>query len=280
MGADIAGLLRSHALGLKTDWGQHFLTDPTVIRDLLKAGDVQPGDHILEIGAGIGVLTKALLQIGARVTAIEVDKRWAPLMEEYLAEIPSPPQGGQGTGGGIPGLRLILGNALKVPFPDGPYKIVANIPYLISGKLLRTTLLHRNRPRSITILVQREVAEKVCDPEKGGMLSILVKLFGDPRVVRRVPPGAFLPPPKVESAILHIDCLPTPRADAKTADRVLELASHAFSKKRKMLRASLGKFHGAVERLSALGIAPERRPETLSIEEWIAVAKAWGKDEH
>ena len=265
LGGDIAGLLRSHKLGLKTDWGQHFLVDQSVIRDLLKAGNVTRGECVLEIGAGIGVLTKALLDAGANVTAIEVDRRWVPLLREYTETDEKDPR-----------LTLTLGSALKIPFPATPYKIIANIPYLITGKLIRRSLLHvKNRPRGITLLVQREVAQKVCDAEKGGMLSILVKLFGDPRIVRKVPPGAFLPPPRVESAILHIDCLPTPRADALTIDRVLELASHAFGKKRKMLRASLGRFHGALERMKAAGIDPQRRPETLSIEEWIALARSW-----
>lgn len=265
LAGDISGLLKRHGLRLNTDWGQHFLVDDSVIRDLLKAGAVRPGERVLEIGAGIGALTKALLGTGANVTAIEVDRRWVPLLREYTETEEDDPR-----------LTLILGNALKVPFPEEPYVIVANIPYLITGKLIRRTLLHAgNRPRSMTLLVQREVAEKVCDAEKGGMLSILVKLFGDARIVRRVPPGAFNPPPRVESSILHIACLPEPRADERTIDRVLELASHAFGKKRKMLRASLGKFHGAMERLQAAGIDPQRRPETLSIDEWIALARAW-----
>lgn len=264
LAADISRLLKTHDLRLNTDWGQHFLTSEPVIKDMLKAGDVRPGDRVVEVGAGIGVLTKFLLEAGANVTAIEVDRRWIPLLREYVGDTKN--------------LDIVLGNALKVPFPDEPYKIVANIPYLITSRLIRQTLLHtKRRPSSLTLLVQREVAQKVCDAEKGGMLTILVRLFGNARIVRNVPPGSFVPPPRVDSAILHIACLPQPRADTLTIDRVLELASHAFGKKRKMLRASLGKFHGALERLEAAAIAPERRPETLSIEEWIALASAWRK---
>ncbi|MBI5793465.1 ribosomal RNA small subunit methyltransferase A [Candidatus Uhrbacteria bacterium] len=272
LGHDIGSLLRAHGMKLNTDWGQHFLMDQTVISSMIKAGDVKKSDTVLEIGAGIGALTKELLDVAGKVIAMEVDRRWKPIFEEYVG--PKNLASGR--------LQLIEGNALKLPYPDTPYKIVANIPYLITSRLIRHALLHAaRRPDSLTLLVQREVADKICASKRGEtrtILSILVELFGEPSFIKGIPPGAFLPPPKVDSAIIHIKCFDPPKIDRKTVDEVLELTSIAFHKKRKMLRASLGKFHGMAERLEAACVAADRRPETLSIDEWIALAKT--KTEH
>lgn len=261
----IKRLTTAHGITMNTDFGQHFLCDPTVLRDVLDAGAVTRDDTVLEIGAGMGILTKELLSRAGKVITIEVDKRWLPLLEEYIGE--EPIRRGR--------LEIIKANALKVPFPTERYKIVANIPYHITSRLLRHVFTQtERRPDSITLLVQKEVADKICGRDGRTMLTILVELFGKPKIVRSVPPGAFMPPPKVDSAIIHIDCYKEPLLDKQGLDSVFRITSLAFGKKRKMLRRSLGKIHGGMELLSRAAIDPERRPETLSIEEWVVLAKA------
>lgn len=260
----VATFCKEHGLRMNTDLGQHFLIDQTVLDAILEAADVKAGEKVVEIGPGIGVLTKELMRRTPDVTAVELDQRFPPLMEAYIRR-------------GNPDLPLpaiIQGNALNVPFPDTPYKVVANIPYHITSPLLRHAFLEGARqPVSLTLLIQREVAEKICDDHDRGMLTIIVGLFGTPRVVVNVPPESFLPPPKVDSAVLHIDCFATPKADAATLEKVFLLTKHAFSQKRKMLRNTIPNLPGGEEWLAKAGINPERRPQTLTIEEWIGLAQ-------
>lgn len=261
---DINGLLKRNGVRLSKDFGQHFLVDETVLRSMTEAGNVKHGDTVVEIGAGIGVLTRELLARARQVIAIEVDSRFIPLLQEYV--------GLKNVDNGR--LTLIRSNALKIDYPTEPYKIVANIPYHITSQLLKHAYLRTPRaPESITILIQKEVAEKICGQERG-ILTVLVELFGTATYVRSVPPGAFLPPPKVDSAIVHIRTHETPLADAATLDAVFRLTSAAFAGRRKMLRRTLGKFHQTAEWFQEASIDPERRPETLSVHEWVSLAKA------
>lgn len=254
------------AIGLRmnTDLGQHFLIDGVVLESILEAAQIQPGDKIVEIGPGIGILTKELLKKTADVTAIELDKRLLPIMHVYLQ---------QDAGGKLP--TVINANALDVPFPETPYKIVANIPYHITSPLLRHAFLEGTQsPVSLTLLIQREVAEKICDKKDASMLTVIVALFGTPRIVVNVPPSAFLPRPKVDSAVIHIDCFAQPKASPEIIERLFTLTKHAFSQKRKMLRNTIPDLPGGAEAMAKVGIDPQRRPQTLSIEEWIALAEA------
>lgn len=261
---DINGLLKRNGVRLSKDFGQHFLIDESVLRSMTEAAGLKHSDDVVEIGAGIGVLTKELLSRARHVTAIEVDSRFIPLLEEYVGLKES--DGHR--------LTLIRSNALKVDYPLGPYKIVANIPYHITSQLLKHAYLRTPRaPESITILIQKEVAEKICGQERG-ILTVLVELFGTATLVRHVPPGCFLPPPKVDSAIVHIRTHAAPLADNDTLDAVFRLTSTAFAGRRKMLRRTLGKFHQTAEWFHAASIDPERRPETLSVQEWVSLARA------
>ena len=124
----------------------------------------------------------------------------------------------------------------------------------------------------MTLLIQREVAEKICDKEDASILTVIVALFGTPRLVVNVPPRCFLPPPKVDSAVLHIDCFEKPLADRATMDKVFMLTKHAFSQKRKMLRNTFGTLPNGLEMLEKANIEATRRPQTLSIHEWITLA--------
>lgn len=254
---------KKQKLSMNTDLGQHFLIDDVVLDGILDAGNIQPTDTVLEIGAGIGILTTELLGKTRNVTTIEIDTKLIPLLHAYIKargenKLPT----------------VIEGNALNVAFPTVPYKIVANIPYHITSPLLRHAFLEGEQaPTSLTLLIQREVAEKICDTKDAGMLTVIVALFGKARIVMNVPPHCFLPPPKVESAVLHIDCYEKPLADRDTMDRIFVLTKHAFSQKRKMLRNTLGSLPEGEEMMAACNIEPTRRPQTLSIEEWIALAR-------
>ncbi len=265
---EIKAFLQAHHLKLNTDLGQHFLVDEDVLETIVNTADIEKTDHVVEIGPGIGVLTRELVQTAGRVTAIEFDQRLLPLLQDFLRPI-------QSTNKPINQLTLVHGNALHVPFPADPYKIVANIPYHITSPLLRHAFLESPTiPTSMTLLIQREVAEKIVDIDDAGILTILVGLFGTPRIACRVAPSAFLPPPAVDSAVLHVECFAQPKADAKTIEQIFKLTKIAFGQKRKMLRNTLGTFHEVAERLERLGIAMDRRPQTLSIEEWIALAQS------
>lgn len=261
---DIRQFCRSHRLVINTDLGQHFLIDESVLEDIIKAGKVTNEDMVVEIGAGIGILTKELLKHAKRVMTIELDKGLLPLMDLYVQEERT-----------ADNLEVVEGNALQVPMPSVPYKIIANIPYHITSPLLRHAFLESEvRPTSMTLLIQREVAEKICDPDDKSLLGIIVAFFGKARIVRHVPPACFLPPPAVDSSVLHVDCHAEPLTDSATMERVFQLAKVAFSQKRKMLRNTIPTLPDGEAILAASGIDPTRRPQTLSIEEWITLAQA------
>ncbi len=262
--------------------------DQEVLDAIVEAADIKPTDHIVEIGPGIGVLTRELVKTARRVTAIELDARLIPLLEEFVGEraAAGPFDSAQGDMPALDGnpqtnnqksvtnnLKVIQGNALHVPFPCETYNIVANIPYHITSPLLRHAFLESAvKPASLTLLLQREVAEKICDRGQAGMLTIIVALFGEPRIVRAVAPSSFLPPPEVDSAVLHIECFSEPLADANTIDSIFTLTKIAFGQKRKMLRNSIGKLPNGMELLETSGSNPERRPGTLTTGEWIGLA--------
>lgn len=260
----VLSFLHSHRIRLNTDLGQHFLADDDVLETIVETAKIGQKDHIVEIGPGIGVLTGELLMRAAEVTAIELDARMISLMNDFL-----PPENERAARK----FTVIHGNALRVDFPETPYKIVANIPYHITSPLLRHAYLESaTAPTTMTLLIQREVAEKICDEEHAGILTIMVRLFGVPELVSAVPPQAFIPPPKVDSAILHIRSHQKPLACRPIIDRILRLLKIAFAGKRKMLRNTLGNLGNGVELLAKADIDPTRRPETLTVTEWIELA--------
>ncbi len=263
---EIRQFCAEHNLRLNTDLGQHFLVDRSVLDAIMEAAKILPGDRIVEIGPGIGILTKELLEQGAHVTAIELDERMIPLLQKYVHHHL------QATSYLLEALHQ---NALAATMPREPYSIVANIPYHITSPLLRHVYLESagSTPLSMTLLIQKEVADRICDTENAGLLTVIVGLFGSARKIIDVPPAAFLPPPKVDSAVIRIESYPEPIADAQTIDEVIKLCKIAFAQKRKMLRNSFATFHGGLELLSAAAIDEKRRPQTLSVHEWIALAK-------
>ncbi|MFA5800459.1 MAG: 16S rRNA (adenine(1518)-N(6)/adenine(1519)-N(6))-dimethyltransferase RsmA [Candidatus Peribacteraceae bacterium] len=265
---EVRSFLRRHKLRLDTDAGQHFLVDGEALAEIIAAANLQASDRIVEIGPGIGILTRELLGRVSQITAIEIDPRLIPLLHRFVEQTPSlKPK--------TLNLTAIHGNALHTPMPAEAYKVVANIPYHITSPLLHHILLESDHaPVSLTLLIQREVAENICAEKSASILTILVRLFGEPRLVRLVHPEAFLPPPEVDSAVLSIECFEKPLVNRETAYRILGLAKLAFSRRRKMLSNSIGKTPGGPEALALTGIQATRRPETLTVGEWIALAAA------
>lgn len=234
---------------------------------MLAAANVAAGDVVLEVGPGKGVLTKALLTAGARVIAIEKDPRMVALLKEELESAIS-----SGS------LTLIEGDALAAKLTKlgtGAYKIVANIPYYITGELMRHFFERTHHPSSITLLVQKEVAERVARSKKESVLSLSVKAYGHPTYVGTVKAGSFSPPPKVDSAILHIsDVSRGAWRHPEDERRFFTLVKAGFSSKRKKLAGNL---KGVVEEpaaaLAAAGIPADARAEDVPLSAWLALTR-------
>ena len=236
--------------------GQNFLIDAEVVRRIVEAADIRADDEVLEIGAGIGTLTQGLLEAGANVTAIELDKKLPAVLKETLA--------------GYENFRLVEGDVLKINLAElmpRRFKVAANLPYYITTQIL-LTLLEKNLPvTKIVTMVQKEVAERMTAAPGSkiyGALSIAVQFRSEPRIAFDVPPESFLPPPEVTSSVVVCDvCKPPFEVDEEFFFKVVRTA---FAQRRKTLLNSLSSF--GKEKLLASGIDVKRRAETLSLEEF------------
>jgi 16S rRNA (adenine1518-N6/adenine1519-N6)-dimethyltransferase len=251
----------------KKSLGQNFLADPAALSKIVNAADLQPADFVVEIGPGLGALTSLLVKKSGRVQAVELDQSLIPPLTRNLR---------QPDGSIPPNLQILHGDALKFPLPSHPYKLVANIPYYITSPILNHFLQPKRpaerRPGLIVLLVQKEVAEKVCaGPGDHSVLSLQVQVFGKPELLAKVGKNCFYPPPKVDSAILRI----TPYGEPLIPDtaRFLRLIHAAFSQRRKTLLNSLGNGlnlpkEKIAELLAKAGIKPSARPQELDIADW------------
>jgi 16S rRNA (adenine1518-N6/adenine1519-N6)-dimethyltransferase len=261
---EIGALLRAHQLHPKKGLGQNFLADPVALQRIVAAADIPSEAHVLEIGPGLGSLTRYLARAAGQVTAVELDKALLPVLQEVLASFDN--------------VRIIQGDILELNpaevMPASGYLVVANIPYYITSAVIRHLLEAPVKPSRIVLTVQREVAERICAPTgKLSLLALSVQVYGQPRQAARIPAGAFYPPPKVDSSVVRVDLYPEPLIPHGQLNTFFRLAKAGFSQKRKMLRNSLvGGLSLSQERVEALlgaaGISPQRRAETLSIEEW------------
>jgi 16S rRNA (adenine1518-N6/adenine1519-N6)-dimethyltransferase len=263
--------LRRHGLGAIKRLSQNHLVDGEVLDAIVDAADLRPDRPVLEIGPGIGILTAALLRAGAQVTAVEVDPRLAAHLGERFE--------------GLPHLRLIRGDVLDLELDtlvSEPWQLVANIPYHITIPVLHQVLDGEPRPVSLVLMLQREVAERIAAPP-GGMsyLSVFVQYHAQVRVLRVVPASAFEPAPAVESAVLVGHTVPR-RLDPAAEAELWRLVQAGFRERRKMLHNVLSRQLPQVGRerfepaFARVGIAPDRRPQTLSVDEWLALAAALG----
>ncbi len=242
--------------------GQHFLTDPLIIERILAEASVGPGQNILEIGPGRGALTYPLLISGCRVTCVEVDPKLAQKFKpsDQLVVVQED------------FLQVDLASMLGPP--DRSWKVVANLPYYVTTPILEK-LLSQAGPwvSDMWLMMQHEVAERIVTPGQrtSGSLTHFVRYHARADYRLRVPPSAFAPPPEVDSAVVHFAFLPPP--DDCVPKRFFALVRGAFAQRRKMLRSSLKAFLRP-EHFEAAGIDPQRRPETLQFEDFLALEKA------
>jgi len=265
-------VIADHGLSARKSLGQNFLLDLNLTAKIARqAGDLT-GCDVLEIGPGPGGLTRGLLSEGARrVVAIEKDTRCLPALEEIVKVHPGR-------------LEVLNADALEINPLDHltpPIKVAANLPYNVGTELLIRWLTPPDWPpfwQSLTLMFQREVADRiVAQPgsKAYGRLATLAQWRADARIVMHLPPGAFTPPPKVSSAVVHLTALPKPRfpADPKILERVV---ARAFNQRRKMLRAALkGMAPDIEDRLLATGIQPTDRAETVHLEQFCALARSF-----
>lgn len=257
-----------HRLGARArkGLGQHFLVDKTVLGKIVSAAELGPRDTVVEVGPGLGILTAELLHKAGRVIAVEVDSRLAAALQKNLSAF----------------LKLAVVNAdiLEINPADltsrqtKSYKVVANLPYYIAAPILRHFLEASLKPSLMVVMVQKEVAQSiVAQPGEMSILGISVQLYGKPTIVDYVPAHCFYPQPKVDSAIVRIEVYPEPAVPVKDIAGFFEIVKAGFSTPRKQIRNSLALGlqiapADAVELLGKAKIAPQRRPETLSLEEW------------
>ena len=266
--------LRRHGLEARKSRSQNHLVDGQIIEDIVALADVAAGSNVLEIGPGLGVLTGALLAAGANVTAVEVDTRLAAhLRSRYEERIAA----GE--------LRLVEADVLDTPLDDiatAPYDVVANLPYHITSPVLHYLLGDEPRPERFVLMVQREVAERIASaPGDMSYLSVFVQYHASVRVAQIVPASAFEPAPEVQSALLVGETQPR-RLDPDAEEQLWRLVQAGFRERRKMLHNVLPRQLPQVARerfdaaLTAVGIASDRRPQTVSVEDWMALSAAVG----
>jgi 16S rRNA (adenine1518-N6/adenine1519-N6)-dimethyltransferase len=242
---------------------QNFLYDTAVLKRIIQVAGIEPGDTVVEIGAGPGSLTRLLTERAARVVAIELDGKLYEKLKERL--------------GHLDNLELIRGDALRYDYGGlGPFKVVANIPYHITTPIIFKLLEYREGLVSMTLTVQREVAERVAASPGGrdyGVLSLTVQYYGRPKLKFLIPRKLFRPVPRVDSACLHIEVLRGPKVEVVDDELLFRVIRTAFTKRRKTLHNALKKLVSDVDDvLKDSGIDPGLRPEKLSIEDYARVA--------
>ena len=261
---EIRALLERHGLRPRKGFGQNFLRDARYLRRVVDAADLTPEDTVVEVGPGLGHLTRELAARVGRVVAVEIDHGLAAILRESLAPLTN--------------VTLVESDVLETDVPElvggQPYKLVANLPYYITSPVLRHFIEESPvHPSLVVVMVQREVAERmIAKPGDQNLLAISVQVFGNPRVVTFVPAQAFYPTPRVDSAVVRIDVFEKPRveADLETFFRVVHAG---FSQARKQIHNSLSQRlslpgEEVTAALQVAGVDPKRRPQTLNIEEW------------
>lgn len=256
----------------KKELGQNFLMHPQIAERIVAAARVGEGDTVLEIGPGTGLLTRALLAKAGKVIAVETDPELIPLLEEaFAAEI------GEG--------KLVLHHADIRSFDPsglGEYRLVANIPYYITGEIIRQFLTHTHKPRSMTLLVQKEVAERIARSKKESLLSLSVKVFGTPLYMFKVPRGAFRPAPNVDSAVLSIQGIDSKAfPSSEDEERFFSILRAGFAHKRKLLARNLEELAGREAVLAAFAqakIAEKARAEDVSLAQWKTLASVMHRE--
>jgi len=258
-------LLDAHGLEPSRALGQNFVADPNTVRRIARLAEVGPGDHVVEVGPGLGSLTLALVATGASVTAVEMDRHLVPILEDTVVPL---------------GVRLVVADALAVDWSDvlsgaDSWSLVANLPYNVGTPLVLDLLDDVPAITSMLVMVQREVGERFAAPPGGkdyGIPSVKVAYHGSAQVVARVPATVFIPQPRVESVLVRITRSASPAVDADP-EVLFSLVRAAFGQRRKMLRRSLADRVTDAQFVAA-GVDPTDRPERLDIAAWGRLADA------
>lgn len=261
----LRNLLYAHHMRPNKSFGQNFLVDRDILQRIVETAELEPGDQVLELGAGTGVLTRELARQARRVVAVELEQDMLTLLAKTTRDYIN--------------IEIIERNLLYVDpqdvFGRERYKLVANLPYYITAPTFRHFLESANPPRLLVVMVQYEVAQRiVAEPGDLSLLGVSVQFYGQPRIVARVPARAFYPAPKVDSAILRVDIYEQAPLTPRERDTFFRVVQAGFSERRKQLHNSLA--HGLHRKdeeirgwLATAGIEANRRAETLSIEEWL-----------
>ncbi|HWQ03982.1 MAG TPA: 16S rRNA (adenine(1518)-N(6)/adenine(1519)-N(6))-dimethyltransferase RsmA [Longilinea sp.] len=267
----IPALLRKYNLTAKKGLGQNFLLDAAALEKIVTAAEIPPQASVLEIGPGLGSLTRYLARAARQVVAVELDASLIPALQEVLV--------------GEKNVTIVHGDILKQDIgaliSDPGYLVVANIPYYITSAVIRHLLEAQVKPSRLVLTMQKEVAARICaKPGDLSMLALGVQVYGEPRAVAHIPAGAFYPPPKVDSTVLRVDLYPQSKISADLMNDFFHLAKVAYAQKRKTLRNTLSAgLHWPPEKvlkiLTSAGIDPMRRAETVRLDEWEILVQAY-----
>jgi len=260
--SQVTRLLAEHGIRPSRALGQNFVADPNTVRRIARLASVGPGDRVVEIGAGLGSLTLALAEAGPSVTAIEIDRYLLPVLRSVVSPV---------------GVEVVEGDALRLDWPAllgsecSEWVLVANLPYNVATPLVADLLDGVPQISRMLVMVQREVGERLAAPAGSpayGAVSVKVAYWARAAVVGRVPPTVFVPPPKVESALVSITRRSDGPATSAPYDRLFELVRAGFAGRRKMLRRALAGAGVSADAFEAAGVRPEARAEELDVIEW------------
>ena len=258
-------LLNRYQIEPKKSLGQNFLFDENVLARIVDAAELSPLEPVLEIGPGLGSLTRLLAQTAASVTAVELDQRFLPILAEELAFFAN--------------VRLIYGDILEQNLDalfDQPYKVVANVPYYITGAILRHLLSAKQKPTCLVMTVQKEVAERITAvPPKMSLMAVSTQLYGEAEIINTIKAGAFWPRPDVDSAVIRLQLYAEPLLPFAQEESFFKLVRAGFSQKRKQLKNNLQQLgYNQAEisaKLDTAAVDGRRRAETLTLSEWITL---------
>jgi len=266
----LESLLRRHRIELQHRLGQNFLLDAALRDSIADAAELDAGDEVLEVGAGVGTLTIALAARCKRVVAVELDRRLLPALHEVLE--------------GRDNVQVVQADILRfdivAAFPDGGEVVAGNIPYNLTGELMRRLLDRPPRPKKLSLVVQKQVAERWTAATGASLATVAVQMFAEPRILMSVPAESFTPVPKVDSALVVLYVRPDPAVKVDDPDRFLRFVEAVFQFRRKQLAGTVGRITGmsgseSARALMGLGIDPTRRPQTLGLGEWETIFRAF-----
>ena len=266
----LATLLARHRPRARHSLGQNFLVDAQLRDRVVAAAEVEPADEVLEVGAGLGTLTLELAGRCRRLVAVELDERLAAILGGLLR--------------GLDNVELLVRDVLELDlrelFPVGGEIVVGNIPYYLTGALPRKLLATEPRPRRLSLVMQKEVAERLAAPSGWSLATVAVRVFAEPELVMMLPAAAFEPEPKVDSALIRLHVRSEPAVKVADLDTFFDFVERVFQFRRKQLGSSLVRITGgpagaAAAKLEAVGVEPMRRAETLDLDEWQRVYESF-----